>query len=245
MSIQDRNTLKGFFRKGQMPLESHFHDFIDSSLNKVDDGLSKNAEDGLMLAPSGASQKMMSFYKNIQDRSSLWSLCLNKGNSNLSFSDYIGNPVLTLTLNGNVGIGKEDPQYSLDVNGTVGMQGRVGTHKQGTIPADGKWHPILENLNGVNAFEIMAGIGKKKTGKYALIHAVAMSTYGKSDDRIHIRQARYGSWRNKIQIRWGGDTFKYFLEMRTRSDYEGPFVVQYFISQLWQDIFMDGSMVNE
>jgi len=241
MAIQDRNTLKGFFRSGQMPTETNFRDMIDSTVNKVDDGLSKNEDDGLMLSPSGSSQKLISFYRNIQDKSSVWSINLDKGSSHLNFANYLGEPVLSLTSEGNVGIGNDNPEFPLDVAGVVGMQGRIGTYLQGKIPANGVWHTVADNLNGVYAFEVTAGVGKKKTGKYALAHAIALATYGDSSSRIHIRQALYGSRRNRIQLRWQGDTFNFRLEMRTRTDYEGEFFVQYYISQLWTDRFMDTS----
>lgn len=245
MSIQDRNTLKGFFRKGQKPSESNFHDLIDSLVNRVDDGLSKNTEDGLMLSPSGSSLKMISFFKSIQEKSSVWSIDLNKGNSHLSFTDMQGTPVLTITPEIRVGIGNDNPAYELDVDGTVGMKARLGTYAQGKFPADGNWHQVLTGLKGVYGFEIVAGVGKKKTGKYALAHAFAMSTYGKSKSKIRITQGFYGSRKNRIQFKWTGDTFNFNLEMRTRSDYEGEFLVQYFISELWTDKFMDDSYEGE
>lgn len=242
MSIQDRNTLKKFFRKGQLPSESNFHDFIDSAVNKVDDGISKNVDDGFMLSPSGASNKVMSFYKNIQDKSSIWNVNIDKGSAKLHFSNYLDDTVLTLTTEGNVGINKEDPEYPLDVAGIVAMTGRQGTYKTGTIPANGEWHVILNGLNGCHIFEIVAGVGKKKTGKYALVYAKAISTYGKSKSKIDIAQAIYGIRKNRLQFRWTGDTYNYNLEMRTRTDYEGEFMAQYHISQLWFDQYMDNCL---
>ena len=66
MPIQNRKSLKGYFKKGQLPTEGHFHDLIDSSINKVDDGMSKTMEDGLMLAPIGESRKLISFFNLIE-----------------------------------------------------------------------------------------------------------------------------------------------------------------------------------
>lgn len=245
MAIQDRNTLKRFFRKGQMPSESNFHDMIDSAVNKVDDGLSKNVEDGLMLSPTGSSKKMVSFYKNIQDKSSIWSLNLDKGNSNLHFANYVGDSVLCLTEDGNIGINNDDPQYQLDVGGIAAMQGRIGTFVTGKIPADGQWHPILSELNGCHIFEIVGGVGKKKAGMYGLVHAIAVATYGDSRHKISITQSRYGSRRNRIQLRWKGDTYNFNLEMRTRTDYGGSFMVQYHLTNLWFDEYMDNCLDEE
>ncbi len=242
MAIQDRNTLKRFFRKGQMPSESNFHDMIDSYVNKVDDGLAKNVEDGLMLSPSGSSAKMISFYKNIQDKSNIWSINLDKGSTNLHFANYLGDSVMSLTKEGYVGINNEEPKYHLDIGGTAAMQGRIGTFASGFVPADGEWHPILSELNGCQIFEVVAGVGKKKAGMYGLIHAIATTTYGDSRNKINITQARYGSHKNRIQLRWKGETFNYNLEMRSRSSYGENFLIQYFITKLWFDEYMDNSL---
>ena len=144
-----------------------------------------------------------------------------------------------------VGVRTNKPEYDLDVNGVVGMLGRIGTLHKGKVPADGKWHPIVKNLNGCHALEIAAGVGKQKTGKYALLHAFALSTYGKSRNKIRVQQAYYGSRYNKLELRWTGSTYDYNLEMRTRRAYGGEFFISYFISELWFDQFMEESSTGE
>jgi len=242
MPIQDRNTLKSYFRKGQMPTEGNFQDLIDSGVNKVDDGISKNVEDGLMLSASGSSEKLISFYKNIQDKSAVWSINIDKGSSKLQFSNYLSDVVLTFTQDGNIGINVEEPEHQLEVDGVVGMKGQIGIYKTGKIPADGTWYPILEELNGCHLFDVVAGVGKKKSGQYCLVNARIASTYGNSKSRIHLIRARYGAWRNRIQFRFTGTTYDYKLEMRTRKTYEGEFQIQYYITQLWFDHYMDNSL---
>ena len=68
MPLQNRNTLKSFFRKGQLPQETHFKDLVDSMVNKVDDGMTKTIDDGLMLSPIGTSTKLISFFKSISHK---------------------------------------------------------------------------------------------------------------------------------------------------------------------------------
>jgi hypothetical protein len=239
MPIQNRSTLKGFFRKGQMPSEGHFNDLIDSMINKVDDGMSKTMDDGLMLSPIGSSRKLMSFYKSIEEKNPAWSLEINSSDATLNLNNQVGDTVLSIKNDGKVGVNKNNPQHELDVEGVVAMKGRIGTLHTGKIPADGKWHPVLKELNGCHLLEIVAGTGKKKTGKYALLHAFASSTFGKSKSKIDIRQSFYGSRSNMIQIRWTGTTYNFSLEMRTRGNYESGFFVKYHMSELWFDHFMD------
>ncbi|MCU0443437.1 MAG: adhesin [Microscillaceae bacterium] len=242
MSLQNRNTLKNFFRKGQMPSESNFMDLIDSMINKVDDGMSKNIDDGLTLSPIGTSKKLMSFFKSIEDKNPAWSIEIDSGSANLDINNHLGDSIVTLKNDGKVGINNRNPQFALDVKGITGLQGRMGTYQQGKVLADGKWHKIIEGLNGCYAFEVVAGVGKKRTGKYALIHAIALSTFGRSSNRIQINQAYYGTRCNKIDLRWTGDTYNLSLEMRTRCSYDGEYYINYNITNLWFDHAMDESL---
>ncbi|MBL6445820.1 hypothetical protein JMN32_05850 [Fulvivirga sp. 29W222] len=239
MSLQNRDTLKGFFRKGRMPAENHFNDLIDSMINKVDDGMAKSSEEGLMLSPIGASKKLLSFYKSIEDKSPAWSMDIGEGDGNLNINNHLGDPIVSIKSEGKVGVNNNDPAYELDVEGTIGIKSRIGTRYQGKVPADGEWHPVLTGMNGCHALEIVAGVGKKKSGRYALIHGQALSTYGKSKNKINITQAYYGVRSNRIELKWTGTTYDFNLEMRTRSNYEGNFFVRYYISDLWLDHFMD------
>lgn len=243
MPLQSRNTLKNFFRKGQMPSEGHFIDLIESMLNKVDDGMSKTIDDGLMLSPIGVSKKLMSFFKRIEDKNPAWSLEIDSGNANMSINNHQGESIFTLQNDGKIGINNPQPQYELDVNGFAGLKGRKGTYEQGKIPADGKWHKLFaEELKGCNALEIVAGVGKQRTGKYALIHAFALSTFGKSRSKIHLHQGYYGVRCNKLELRWVGDTYNYNIEMRTRCSYGGEIFIKYYISSLWDDHSMNESV---
>lgn len=244
MPIQNRNSLKSFFKKGQLPSESSFFDLIDSMINKVDDGMSKTLDDGLMLSPIGSSKKLISFYKSIEDKNPAWSIEINSGDGNLNINNHVGDSLVTLTNKGKVGINNNNPQHTLDIKGSVSMSGRLGNKYTGKVLGDGQWHKILTQLNGCHALEIVAGIGKKKTGRYAMLHAFALSTYGKSKNKIEAHQAYYGVRSNRIELRWTGTTYNYNLEMRTRNTYDGEYYIQYFISDMWFDTFMDNGLTK-
>lgn len=245
MALQNRETLKSYFRRGQLPTEGNFHDLIDSLINKVDDGMSKTVDDGLMLSPIGESKKLISFYKSIEDKSPEWRIEIFEGESNLCFSNRMGDTVGAFNERGRLGINTEEPKYELDVNGVIGQKGRMGTAFNGKIPADGNWHKIASNLNGCFMFEVVAGVGKKKTGKYALLHATAISTYGKSKNRIKKVQAHYSVRSNRLEIKWTGTTYDFNLELRTRSNYGDNIAVCYHVQNLWHDPFMDQCLIEE
>ncbi|MGK0388254.1 MAG: hypothetical protein ACI94Y_000982 [Maribacter sp.] len=242
MALLTRNTLKNFFKSGSAPTEVNFSDLIDSTMNKVDDGIGKNQEDGMIFALQGKSRRVVSFFEHIKNRNPLFSISFSddKLTKGISFDDSEKESCLFLKDGTQVGIGTKRPQHTLDVKGFVGMKGRVGTYLQGTIPADREWHNIIENLDDCQAFEVMAkAAGRKGRGKYSMVHAIAISTFGKSHSRIRKTTAHYSAFWHRIQLRWKSDSqHNYHLQMRTRSHYgldenELPYMIQYNITNLW------------
>lgn len=235
----NRESLKAIFSDGNRPDANSFGSLIDSTVNKVEDGISKNPKDGLILAPEiKESDRLISFYEKINDEEPNWSIELAQdGLEGLGIVENIASKEKQYRLffkkNGKIGIGTTTPRTNLEVKGILGIESKVGTYKIGTVPADGSWHDIITNLNDCNAFEIMAQVGKKRAGKYALLHAHALSTYGKSRNRINCTQAHYGWWWNKIALRWVGSTFDYKLQMKTRIDYGNGLRIKFHITKLW------------
>ncbi|SMO48704.1 adhesin [Gracilimonas mengyeensis] len=250
MALRNRKTLKNYFQKGELPRQGHFEDFIDSVVNIVDDGISVSLKDGLKITPLGEMGKLISFYREVQDDTPQWSIVLDKKNNILSVHNYDKEEVMSFSPDGKVGIGKEVPEETLDVNGTVAMKGRKGSYTDGKqeesvkqkVPADGKWHNILTGLDGCHAYEIMAGVGKKKSGQYALLHAIALSTFGGwRTGKIRKTQAHYRWFWHKIMLRWKGSTYNYSLQMRTMIDYGENESISYHITRLWFDDYMKNS----
>jgi hypothetical protein len=245
--LDNRETLKNYFKNGKRPSEENFESLIDSMINKTDDGISKNLDDGLLLAPEGVnSKRTLSFIDKIGGEHPKWSIDLVKGDvSGLGIvqpNSDVNNKDSTRMFfheNGKVGIHTTNPKTDLEVNGILGVHSQIGTYKVGTIPADGKWHPILNTLDGVNAFDIMAQVSLEKTGKHALLHATALSTFGQFKNRIRRTQVSYGWWWwNRLAIRWSGSQKNYKLELKTRSNYGNGVKIKYAITQLWGNDIM-------
>lgn len=241
IKLLNRQSLKTLFGAGARPKESNFSSLIDSMVNKVDDGISKNAEDGLILSPEGkTSNRVISFYENVENTAPEWSIELDQGEAkNLSIVAPVSTTETTTAMsfqqNGAVGIGTKTPKTNLDVKGTLGADMRIGTYKIDSVPADGEWHDIVTGLDGCMAFEVMAQVGKEKAGRYALLHAHALSTFGKSRHKIRKTQAHYGWYWNKIAIRFTGTTYNYKLQLKTRSDYGYGHRIRFHIGKLWDN----------
>jgi hypothetical protein len=266
MTKRNRKTLAEYFSAGRMPTQEAFGDLIDSVVNIVDDGFDKSATDGIKVAQLDNNSKLISFYDEITVNRPLWSMGFSQSGyaaasgKDLSFT-YTGTNTTGFTLsyaplpdpgdNGEekgkvkVGINNPAPRCELDVKGVIASDGRIGRpgHPARLARADGKWHPVITGLDGCQAFEIMAGVGKKRSGRYALLHAFALSTFNSSNSKITYHQAHYSSRCDQIDLRWTGDTHNYALEMRTRCDFEESrgerIYIRYYVTQLWFDTFME------
>lgn len=243
--IFSREDLKRFFRNGEIPTENHFSNLIDSTINKQDDGFSKDDENGLIISSRGSSKKFVTLYKNIDDLNPFFYIekdereigALRFTPSGDKNEEKEEENSFFFHENGSVGIGtRSNEEFKLKVNGFVGLQGRVGTYAQGQVPSDGSWHSIIEGLDNCQAFEIIARTGKKGFGKFAILHAHALSAFGKSSNRIRKVSAHYGSFWNKIGIRWKSKgTHDYSLQLRTNRNYGKDVYIHYKVSKLWDD----------
>ncbi|MGQ1786258.1 MULTISPECIES: hypothetical protein [unclassified Saccharicrinis] len=226
-NITDRKQLKTFFKKGNLPGEKSFEKLIDSTFNIADDKLDIN-EDGLMIYPSEnvmkkGERKLLSFFEDSDNNEATWVLSITKDkNGGMSIQqitpsreedekddtqikENTGSPAIFIQKNdGKVGIGKKLPRQQLDVNGIIASEGRMGTHMENWVEADGEWHNVFDTekgLNGCHAFEITA-YAKGDSETESLIHAIAVCTRGNSRPKITKTAAYYGKWWNKIDIRW-------------------------------------------
>jgi hypothetical protein len=259
MPARNRKTLKDYFKSGSLPSENQFEDLIDSMLNMTDEGFYKTPEQGFKVAqlPEG---KLISFFDNISVEDPIWSIKmdLKNGARKLSFLSKDDSEILTLTPDGKMGVKQNKPDFELDVAGTIASRGRIGEKGAKTVHANGCWQDITGALEGCHAFEIMAGVGKPKSGKYALLHAFALKTFN-GRGKIVYHQAHYGSRCNRLKLRWKkGPDKTYTLQLKTRSRYctgskqersetggdkagqDVGVYVKYYTTRLWFDKLMEG-----
>jgi hypothetical protein len=133
----------------------------------------------------------------------------------------------------------------MEVNGTLASKARVGTYNTiGEVPADGEWHIILDELEGCHAFEVVAKAqGIHKRGKYAISHALAVSTHGNIGSNIRVTQAYYGWIWHRIKFRWRkASDERYRLEIKTVGHYgmneENEVIsIKFHVTSLWNNSF--------
>lgn len=242
MTKVNRETLKKYFSAGNRPTVSQFTDLVDSVPNIVDDGMARTDKNGLKLSPLNQEGSVIEFYKDIQDNYPVWKITLNS-NMSLTVSQHNEKmPALTLYPNGPIKI-----QTDVEIDGTVAARGFTGNYARNSIlsqtaKANGQWNtiPLREDKekDGCRAYRIMAGCGKCNHGKYALLEATAMHCYGKRK-RIKTTQSWFGTHFNRIKLRWYEENGHLQLQIRTRSNYGENAAIRYYITELWNDYYMN------
>jgi len=242
-----REELKKLFRNGKLPSEKDFSELIDSGVNKLDDGFVKDDDQGLVIASTGESKKFISFFRKtdelnpfvVMERSVENSEALRITPFSESGNAATNNNSFFFHTNGSLGLGTPaDEKYRLQIaNGFTGMYARSGTFATGKVPANGKWHPIITQLNNCQAFEVVARTGVKHSGKFAMMHAIAVSTFGGPRARNKVKKvcAQYGFFWNKINLKWSGKLHDYALMLRSNSNYGYGVYIHYHVTRLWDD----------
>lgn len=215
MNLRNRTTLKRNFSKGRLLSETDFADLIDSTVNKIDDGFSKDEKNGLQLSPSVDSDRVMSIFNHFTDQEPLWHLSLERDNEDKMLSIHgpdlrnHADKFLSFHENGNLGVNTRKPEFDLEVNGMAAMKGRVGTYARGIQDGDGTWHSIVQIVpketaqlsDHLNAFEIVAFIGGKDgVAQYAGLYATALRVFNRR--KIRMIRVNTGWFRNRLSVRW-------------------------------------------
>jgi hypothetical protein len=235
MAVTSRLQLKKAFEKGAIPTQQDFSNLIDSMIHKQEDGLISEDE-GLRISPKGPNKRLLTFFSNLTDFKPTWSIEQYPKNSpefGLNLVNQEGESKLFIRHDGNIGIGTNEPTTKLDVNGNVNMQGRRGTYTSGQVPGDGGWYNITPKLSQCHAFELIAKISKPGRGLHAMLHAFALSTFKGSKSQITKSHAYYNSFRDKLDLRWVGNNFNYYLQIKTKRNYGAGNMINYYLTNLW------------
>ncbi|MBP5456588.1 MAG: hypothetical protein J6Y37_08825 [Paludibacteraceae bacterium] len=232
MAKTNRRTLKEYFSQGKKPDSTQFADLIDSMFNIVDDGLVKTSDGGLVLSPTNGSRagSIMEIRQDILDGEAAWrfsvdekgAICIKRGETD--------DAVVALHQDGSVSVSSE-----LRVDGNVSATSYCGNVQE--VEANGQWQDISIYNYACSAYHIVAKAhGRKGAGLYAMCEVSAMNCFGKHRKVSYLCHSWFGSWFNKIQVRWnrkesdsGQDV--YGLQIRTRSNFGEQAKISYYIQE--------------
>ncbi len=118
-----RLTLQRLFAAGRIPLEEDFADLFASSLNQLDDGIRKEADQALKLKiPANAGPKEILLLYEDFNTDPLWKMQIRNTGLEISRGSAT-QPDLFIGSNGNLGIGTDNPQQALHIVGNTRIQG--------------------------------------------------------------------------------------------------------------------------
>jgi hypothetical protein len=146
ITTKTRKDLKSYFVKNAIPTEGNFADLVDAQLNQSDDGVFKLAGEPLsVVAASGDQKRVLRLYSNYPAANPDWLISLNPAQKSgetsyragFGITDAPGNTRLFIdATTGNLGVGTNNPQAKLDVNGAARVGGDLeatGAAKFGSL----------------------------------------------------------------------------------------------------------------
>lgn len=221
---------------------------------KVNTSNEKKPDSGLAITLQGTDKELLTFYQNTKSTAP-WKINLEGRGANSALNITKGKESkVYIHSNGKVGINLSSgmPQYDLDVNGFVGMAGRVGTFKKGKHPANGKWHEILEcPKNDCCGFELVAYIFDDAHNRYGLTYSIALYAGGDKGGKITMKTQAGSRWLfgkrlNRIEFKWKSETDRQVLMMRSRTHFgfnDGKNKEIFFrTSKIWDKNFETGNI---
>lgn len=236
MALQNRATLKSFFQQGMRPTAGNFADLIDSMFNKLED-TAVGDENGL--TATGLTPFFSKTAAAAKEQPGLFAIFENTPADGLVVKQAQSKTtIFSATPEKKQDGSVSSTSFEFMVNGTMSAVSRKGNYSDPAVDpakvlADGKWHKIITGLDGLNLFEVVASAsGPKGKGEYAVLHALALSAYGQSKNRISDHEARYNGLFRKMDLRWTGTTNNYNLEVRTTSNLGAGITIKYNIIKL-------------
>lgn len=257
MAIKTRAQLKEYFKNGNVIKEQYFTNLIDSTLNQAEDNLENSHANGLMLKPSKTGNKFISFFKNVCNSSKAFPIFFMemlseaKGKNVLSFSaspegfPNVIRRILSIStvfdkankrFSSMLGVNTANPEYTLDVNGTIGVKCISGnfkdaTIKPGSVVADGNWHAIVKGQKGFKCFEVSASVSYGKT-KLAL-HGKTLFIDGENENQLlSVPDDRLLFTKNHLDLKWFKNGNGYDLKIRTRNKLDSKLVINYKLTKI-------------
>lgn len=211
MERKNRQTLKSYFQKGDVPTEQQFAELIDSVPNIEEDGQAIRTKDGWSFYPETGGNLNIRLHAE-EGGAAVWTLSLTPG-KRLAVCNVQGDPVVELAQDKTVTL------HGKTVRDGEGSEPSAGDDDYKTLPADKQWHALSVDLSregfGCRVFNIYAAFRNPDMGLNKLTCATAL-WQDFAANKIKSPQKHWWGWSGGVKIRWKTVDKKLQLQLRSK-----------------------------
>lgn len=217
MDRKDRNTLKSYFEKGDVPTEQQFAELIDSVPNIVDDGEVVRTKDGWALYPQKGGKMRVSLH-GAEDESAAWTLALTP-DKGLVIENEAGESLLELKQNKIIAL-----HASVQKDGGDEPEPATGPEDYREIKADKHWTDLAEIpdvKDGSCVYAVIAVYRDRNLSvcKLTRVTAIYLNSF---EQWVESSRKHWWGWSGRVRLRWQVKEGKTCLQIRsTKNSYSG------------------------
>lgn len=217
MDRKDRNTLKSYFQKGDVPTEQQFAELIDSLPNIEEDGQAVRTKEGWALYPQKDGQMRVSLH-GAEGEAAAWTLALTSG-KRLAVENEKGETLLEL---------KQDKVIALHAiiqkDGGDEPDPHPDPEDYREIKANKRWTDLVEladEKDGSRVYTVIALYRDTNLGVCKLTCATAICL-NSLEQWVESPRKHWWGWSGRVRLRWQEKEGKTCLQIRsTRNSYSG------------------------
>lgn len=202
--IKDRQTLKGYFKKGCIPTEEQFAELIDSVPNITDDGQAVRTSEGWAFYPQPGNTLRFTLHDK-EGAPAAWVLHLTP-QKGLVIENAAGETVVELGQDKSISIPDQSPEPSPG-SSTTGYL---------TLAADKEWHDIVSlEKKEFRMYDLFLLLYDPNTGacKTACATVYCLNTV---ECYIKSPQKHWWGWSGGVKLRWQTHDNQLCLQVRSK-----------------------------
>lgn len=213
MDRKDRNTLKSYFQKGNVPTEQQFAELIDSLANIKEDGQAVRTKEGWALYPQKDGQMCVRLYE-AEGGTAAWTLALTS-EKGLTVENEKGEILLEL---------KQDKTIALYA--TIQKDGgcKPDPEDYREVKADKRWTNLIEisdEKGGNRVYVVIALYRDPNLGICKLTRATAIYL-NSLEQWVESPRKHWWGWSGRVRLRWQAKDGHIYLQIcSTKNSYSG------------------------
>lgn len=216
MERRNRNTLKSYFQKGDVPTEQQFAELIDSVPNIVEDGQAVCTGEGWAFYPKAGGRMRITLHE-AEGMPAVWTLALTP-DKGLAIGNEAGETLLEL---------KQDRRIVLKASVEKeegGDKPERDPENYQTVEADKRWTNLIEITDckdTSHVYTVIAIYRDSNLGTCKLTRATAISL-NTIEQWVESPRRHWWGWSGRIRLRWQTDGDRSVLQIRsTRNSRSG------------------------